>query len=232
MKAQLVIPAAGMGRRLDAPVPKALVRIAHVPLLVYTLRRFDVLQMEAPAIVLYPGEYRDAFEEALSEHGLLERTRLVVGGAERQDSVRIGIETLDPGVEVVAVHDAARPFVAPVSVRHCLEAAREHGAATVAIPAVDTILEVSDDGFLEHTPDRSRMWACQTPQAFQVDAIRNAHAAAAREGYQATDDASLIRWRGGQVRVVMGTPHNIKVTTTADLATAESWLKDDTLCFE
>jgi 2-C-methyl-D-erythritol 4-phosphate cytidylyltransferase len=232
VKAQLVIPAAGMGRRLDAPLPKALVRIVDAPLLVHTLRRFQTVNLTGPTLVLYPEGWRETFEAELAAHDLVERVELVVGGAERQDSVRIGIEALDAATEVVAVHDAARPFVSPVSVRHCLEEAYEYSAATVAIPAVDTILQVSEDGFLEHTPDRARMWACQTPQAFRVDAIRAAHEAAERAGHTATDDASLIRWHGGSVKIVMGTAHNIKVTTPADLTLAEMWLKDNVTCIE
>lgn len=232
MKAQLLIPAAGMGRRLETRIPKALVRINDTPLLVHTLRRFTLLHLDAPSVVLYPENFRAEFDKVLAGHGLTERVRLVAGGAERQDSVRIGIEALDADTDVVAVHDAARPFVSLVSVRRCIAAAMEHGAATVAIPVVDTILEVSDEGFLENTPDRGHLWACQTPQAFRVDAILAAHGAAQAAHHRATDDASLIKWHGGVVQIVMGTGHNIKVTTPADLALAELWLKDKTLCFE
>lgn len=226
-----MIPAAGLGTRLRTDLPKALVDLAGRPLLVRTLERLESLGLAEGAIVLVAPGHRSSFESVLREafpgHGLL----LFEGGAERQDSVAIGLGCLDPATEIVVIHDAARPFVAPGSVTASIEAAAACGAATVAIPSVDTILESEEDApmdtpYLAQTPDRCRLWACQTPQTFRVAVIRQAHEAARRDGHIGTDDASLVRRMGGTVRLVLGTPLNFKVTTPADLALAACVIRE------
>lgn len=106
------------------------------------------------------------------------------------------------------------------SIRASVDGAAEFGAATVAIPSIDTILVSDADAFLADTPDRKTLWACQTPQTFRVDVLRHAHKEAQRVGFTGTDDASLVRRAGGKVKLVMGSPLNFKVTTPQDLALA------------
>jgi 2-C-methyl-D-erythritol 4-phosphate cytidylyltransferase len=96
----------------------------------------------------------------------------------------------------------------------------------VAIPSVDTILVGDKDGFLVSTPERARLWACQTPQTFRVGVIREAHRQARAQGFTATDDASLVRRVGGRVKLVLGTPLNFKITTPFDLAMAQLVLEE------
>lgn len=217
---QLLIPAAGMGTRLGADRPKALIELAGVPLLVRTLRRFAELDLAENCIVTIAPQARAEFEGALRAHLPASRTQLVDGGKERQDSVRNGLAALDSTTEIVVIHDAARPFVSPESIRSSVDAAAQFGAATVAIPSIDTILVSDEDAFLADTPDRKTLWACQTPQTFRVDVLRHAHEQAARAGFTGTDDASLVRRVGGKVKLVMGSPLNFKVTTPQDLALA------------
>lgn len=221
MKVQLLVPAAGLGTRLGKRGPKALLPLAGQPLLARTLKRFVELGLVERAVVTVPagreGEFADALESAFPGSPFT----FVEGGAERQDSVRRGLEALRPDTDVVVIHDAARPFVSPDSVRESIAVAADCGAATVAIPCVDTILRGDEDRFLVDTPDRSLLWACQTPQTFRVEVIRAAHEAARRDGFTGTDDASLVRRAGGPVRLVMGTPLNFKVTTPGDWALAE-----------
>jgi 2-C-methyl-D-erythritol 4-phosphate cytidylyltransferase len=223
---QLLVPAAGAGARLGSALPKALVDLAGEPLLVRTLRRFESVGLLANAVVVAPAAERARFEAALDKAFPGVPIRLVPGGAERQESVGLGLEALSPGTDVVVIHDAARPFISADSVRASIEAAAEHGAATVAIPAVDTILRADGEGFLESTPDRARLWACQTPQTFRVEVIRAAHAHARKERLHVTDDATLVRLAGGHVKLVMGAPLNFKVTTPADLAVAELIIRE------
>lgn len=225
MKAQLLLPAAGMGARLGYDRPKALVDVAGKPLLIWTLECFVPLGLAAGAvIVITPGHQRD-FSEAL-RHAFPEYTfTLVDGGTERQISVSNGLDRLAPGVEIVVIHDAARPFVSPAAIQAAIDAAAECGAATVAIPCTDTILEADQERFLAATPDRKTMWACQTPQTFRVEVIREAHAAARRDGVALTDDASLVQRTGGKVKLVLGTPLNFKVTTPTDLALADGVIR-------
>ena len=226
---QLVVPAAGRGLRLGSSAPKALVSLAGKPMLVHTLLRFSGLGLASPVLVAAPPGSEDEFRSALAAHGLAEMAHVIAGGAERQDSVRIALEALSPETELVLIHDAARPFVPGEAIRASIRAAKTHGAATVAIRAVDTILEAEDGDFLRSTPDRAHLWACQTPQTFRVEVIRDAHRRAIERGLSATDDATLVRVCGGRVKLIEGSPENFKVTTPYDLRLAEWMLREDAL---
>jgi len=217
---QVIIPAAGMGLRLGCAEPKALVEVDGSPLLLRTMRQFSKIAGGKDIIVPIPVECREAFSAALSTVDAPAHVRLVDGGAQRQDSVWNALGELDSDTEVVLIHDAARPFVPESVVQAAAEAAQEYGAATVAVPVVDTILEVDSEEFLEHTPDRNRLWACQTPQAFQVEVIREAHRHAQARHFYGTDDAALVRLMGKPVKIVEGVPRNFKVTTPFDLLMA------------
>ena len=221
VKAQLIIPAAGMGVRLGASEPKALITLAGKPLLVRTLERFARLRLITNAIIMIPPGTRETFQACLSLAFPGNTFRLLDGGAERQDSVARGLAALEADTEIVAVHDAARPFVPLDSVTGSIEAAVVHGAATVAVRSIDTILIADGDAFLCETPDRSVLWACQTPQVFRVAVLRDAHTRAAKEGFLGTDDASLVRRAGGRVKLVTGSPLNFKITTPHDRALAQ-----------
>lgn len=217
---QLLIPAAGMGTRLGADRPKALIELSGAPLLVHTLRRFDAVGLAHRCVIAIAPQAHDTFRQCLGQYFPATQITLVAGGAERQDSVCNGLAALGPSTEIVLIHDAARPFVSAQSIQDSITAAAEFGAATVAIPSIDTILVADADGFLQETPDRKALWACQTPQTFRVDVLRHAHDTAKRERFAGTDDATLVRRAGGRVRLVMGSPLNFKVTTPQDLELA------------
>jgi len=226
VKAQLLIAAAGMGQRLGLGTPKALIDIEGKPLLIRTLDRLRPLNLVDTAVILAPPEHLQAFEGAIRDAFPKTRIRIVPGGAERQISVQNGLKALEPDTEIVVIHDAARPFVPVESVRASIEAATECGASTVAIPSSDTILVADKDAILLDTPDRRGLWACQTPQTFQVGTIRHAHEWARKEGYLGTDDATLVCGAGGKVKLVMGSPRNFKVTTPWDLELARWVVKE------
>ena len=231
MKCQLILAAAGKGVRLGLEMPKALVEMAGKPLLAHTLERFRSTGLTDSAIILVTPDQRSLFEEALRRIYSPCPFKLVDGGVERQISVNNGLNRLDPEVEIVVIHDAARPFVPECAIFDSIRAAEACGAATVAIPSSDTILEAEgidppEHTWLADTPDRRKLWACQTPQTFRVDVIRQAHAYAQKAGYLGTDDASLVRKMGGRVSLIMGSPLNLKITTPADLALAECIIKE------
>ena len=232
MKAQLLLAAAGMGTRLGGAGPKALLDLGGSALVVRVLERLGPLGLAERAIITAPPQYAAEFQ------GLLEKAfpgsgiRVIHGGAERQESVGLGLDALDETTGIVVIHDAARPFVPIESVRTSMDAASVHGAATVAVPVVDTILTGDEAGFLESTPDRRMLWACQTPQTFQVDVIRQAHRMAREEGFLGTDDATLVRRYGGRVKLVMGSPMNFKITTPFDLALARLAWQERLTCSE
>ena len=226
MRAQLLIPAAGLGRRLGREEPKALVPVAGVPLLVRTLQRFEPAGLAVRPVIAAPPGWEARFEALISEHLPHCRPQVVTGGTERQDSVRLGLNAVSPEAELVAIHDAARPFIEPTTVIAVLDAAQEHGAATVAVPVVDTILVGDERGFLDATPERAHLWACQTPQVFRRGVIHDAHARASRDGLTFTDDATLVRHFGHPVKLVEGTASNRKITTPEDIAYAEFLLRE------
>ena len=226
MNVRLLVVAAGPGSRLKRDVPKALVDLAEVPMLVRAVRRFECVDLVDGAVVVAPPAHRGEFEKILKETFPENSIRVVEGGAERQVSVAKGLAAFDEGTEFVVIHDAARPFVGAQAIREAIEAAQLMGAATVAVPCVDTILESDEDGMLAATPDRNRLWACQTPQVFALEVIRAAHEKARDVGAMYTDDATLVRAAGHEVKIVPGSPDNIKITTQSDIAIAEFLIRE------
>jgi 2-C-methyl-D-erythritol 4-phosphate cytidylyltransferase len=220
-----IIPAAGSGSRFGGQTPKQFIEIAGAPILVHTLKRFDECEeIGAIVVALRPDEI-EAFGRSLSTHGIRKPVRMVGGGAERSDSILNALAAareFNPGL--VAVHDAVRPFVTPERISAVLARAREIGAAILAAPATDTIKEV-ENGLIQRTIDRRRIWRAQTPQAFRYDILLRANEearAANLPSAMVTDDAFLVERLGFPVAIVEGSPSNIKITTPEDLVLAES----------
>jgi 2-C-methyl-D-erythritol 4-phosphate cytidylyltransferase len=149
--------------------------------------------------------------------------RVVAGGARRQDSVRLGLAAVPPDAGIVAVHDAARPFIAAETIVTAVAEAAKSGACLVAVPARDTIKRVKDGRIVE-TLDRSALWLAQTPQCFRLGLLRTAHAAAEKDGWDVTDDCALLERLGHAVAVVRGDAWNFKITEPEDLVAAEAFL--------
>lgn len=225
-KTQVIIAAAGAGTRLGRDGAKALVPIAGKPMLARTLGRFRDAGLLDRCIVVVSEAHRDEVMACVEEFFPGYLIQFIIGGAERQDSVGNALAALDLDTEIVAIHDAARPFVPVAAIQASVRAAAEHGGATVAVRCIDTILEGDEEGFLHATPDRRRMWACQTPQTFRVEAIRAAYAQARADGFLGTDDATVARRAGTRVQLVEGSLHNLKVTTPGDLMIAESLARE------
>jgi len=150
---------------------------------------------------------------------------LVLGGARRQDSVARAVAYLgNPGPELVLIHDGARPLVSPGLVRAVLEAARDHGAATAALPLKNACKEVDGSGFVKRSLERASLVSVQTPQAFRYDILARAHREGQAQGAVVDDDAELVERLGERVKVVPGDYRNLKITTPDDLAAAEAHL--------
>lgn len=219
-----LVPAAGSGNRLKAGIDKAFYEIEGKPLLLWTLRALEA----APEIdEIIPSVKEDRLEQTLQmarSCGLTKVKRIARGGRERQDSVNNAL-ALVPGEDgIILIHDAARPFAAASLIKKLIEAlvAPFDGVIPGIMPR-DTIKEVSsspDGAFVVSTPDRNRLVAVQTPQAFKTLAIKQAYEKAYHEGFYSTDDSALIEAAGGKVRVVPGEPCNIKLTTPEDVITA------------
>ncbi len=224
MQTTAILVAAGPGTRLGAGEPKAFVALNGTPLLVHSLRALLAAPAISAAVVVVPPAERHRAAALLEHHGPWRITvALVDGGAERQDSVRAGLQAA-PDADLVVIHDAARPFIATAVIERAIAAATAHGAAVVAVPSTDTVKRVSADGWVEDTLPRERIWLAQTPQVFRAAVIRAAHAASSGP---ATDDAVLVERLGRRVHVVPGEPSNRKITTPEDLRWAEWWLSSD-----
>jgi 2-C-methyl-D-erythritol 4-phosphate cytidylyltransferase len=211
-----LVVAAGRGERLGSGGPKALVVVAGRPLVEWSVAALlAVPDVERVVVALPPGVAAPA------------GTLGVVGGRERSHSVRAALAAAG-GADVVVVHDAARPLLAPALVRDCLDALEGVGAdaAIAAAPLSDTVKEAGGDHRVVRTLDRSRLWAVQTPQVFRRPALEAALAAGDDALAAATDDASLVEAAGGRVVVVPAPRWNLKVTTSEDLLVAEVLLRE------
>lgn len=216
-----VIVAAGRGTRMGAADNKAYLAVAGRPVLAHSLDAFERCG-RVEAVVIVAAEHEVGRAEALARAGGFRKVAVVVpGGAERQDSVLAGLRALD--TEGVLVHDAARPMVTPTEIAACCDAAEASGAAALAVPVKDTI-KVVQGGMIVDTPDRSTLYAVQTPQAFRRAELLEAHRSARETGAAATDDAMLLERLGRPVAVVPGSYANFKITTPEDLLVAELFL--------
>jgi 2-C-methyl-D-erythritol 4-phosphate cytidylyltransferase len=217
----VAVPAAGAGVRMGGGT-KVFLEVGGEPLLARSLRPFlRIPEVEAVAVALPPAEVASppAWLRDLDT-----RIRLVEGGESRLHSVRNALEALPGGVEVVLVHDAARPLVTGGIIRRCIGGVRDGTGAVAGWPVVDTLKSVDDGGYVTGTPDRSGLWRAQTPQAFLREALLAAYRRAVEEGWEATDDAAVFARDGGRVRMVEGSPWNLKVTHPQDLEAAKRLL--------
>lgn len=220
----VVVPAAGRGRRMGPGArPKQYLELAGTPVLLRALSPFLARSDVSSLVVALPAADADDPPGWLVDAD--SRVRIVAGGDTRTASVRAGIEALPDRVDVVAIHDGARPLAAAEVVERCLVLAASGRGAVAACPAVDTMKEVDDEGRIVGTPARDSLWHAQTPQAFPRGMIVDAYRAVRNDDPRATDDASLVERRGGDVRVVESTPRNLKVTRPEDLARAELYLE-------
>ncbi|MDQ0934434.1 2-C-methyl-D-erythritol 4-phosphate cytidylyltransferase [Streptomyces turgidiscabies] len=225
-----VIPAAGRGVRLGPGAPKALRTLNGTPMLVHAVRAMAASRAVSLVVVVAPPDGAAEVRTLLDAHALPERTDFVVvpGGESRQESVKLGLDALPPGIDIVLVHDAARPLVPVDTVDAVIEAVREGAPAVVpALPLADTVKEVepaTTPGEPEPvlaTPERARLRAVQTPQGFAVDTLLRAHKTVTEN---VTDDASMVEQLGLPVVVVPGHEEAFKVTRPLDLVLAEAVL--------
>jgi 2-C-methyl-D-erythritol 4-phosphate cytidylyltransferase len=225
MRVAALVLAAGRGERLGDSVPKAFVPLCGTPMLVRAIAALAAApEIELVQPVIARGDLA-RFRALAPELAAVPRwVEPAIGGAERQDSMRAGLAALPAGIELVAVHDAARPLVSPEAIARVVAAARRCGAAILALPVRDTIKRVRDGQIVE-TPPRGECYAAQTPQVFRVDVLREALEKAATTGCVGTDDAEIVERIGVAVEVVAGEPSNLKITDRADLLAAERWLE-------
>ena len=225
-----VVLAAGKGSRMSSSLPKQFLEINGRPLLYYSLRAFE---RAADEIVLVTGENWVSYciEEIVSKYGLKKVRAVVPGGKERYDSVSCGLEALGD-CEIILIHDGARPCVTEQVIRRGADGAEKYGACVVGMAVKDTIKVAEEKGFAASSPDRSRLWMIQTPQAFQGSLIREAYKrlteADEDRKRKITDDAMVVEtFLHHPVRLIEGDYRNLKVTTDEDLPVVQAYLKEE-----
>ena len=221
-----VIPAAGQGKRMGGGTVKQFLPLKGKPILAHTLDVFEAASAITEVVLVVSEDYVAACQKDIVQRYRLKKVRrIVVGGAERQHSVYNGLLALDKSVDLVVVHDAARPLITPDLLNWAVSEAWERGSVVMAVPVKDTIKVVGATGLIHDTPERRRLWAAQTPQIFPYGVLLGAYEKARREAFVGTDDASLVERLGQAVHVIEGSPENMKITTPEDLLLAEMILE-------
>jgi 2-C-methyl-D-erythritol 4-phosphate cytidylyltransferase len=225
MIAAALIPAAGRGQRMGLEIEKQFLVLAGKPLLAHTLARFEETpSIDRIVVIVPPGRERFCYQEIVAPGELRKVTHIVAGAETRQRSVTAGFRYLEADVDIVVVHDGARPFITPALIRATIDAAVQEGSAVVAIPESDTLKRVSREGTVIETVDRRNLWRAQTPQAFRRAILQRALSHAAAHNLDVTDEASLVELLAWPVRIIPGSMWNFKITSPDDLLLAESLL--------
>lgn len=208
-----VLPAGGLGKRMGGNIPKQLMLLGGKPVYRYSLETFLEMEEIAEVVMAVPADWKDHFEKEFSHPKL----KIVVGGAERWQSVKNGVNALTSNAEYVLVHDVARPFISKEIILDVCETLINKGSCLVAKPAVDTI-KIAKDGRVETTIDRNTVWMAQTPQAASIALLKKLYGRIAAEplNFTPTDEASILEYFGESVYIVKGNVANDKLTTPED----------------
>lgn len=223
MQYEVVLPAAGSGKRMGAGQNKLFLPLLEKPILVHTLEIFEQ-DNNCTGIWLAVKPEEKAFIEGLLERYSITKVKgLPAGGEERQHSVHSCLKAMEQ-VEIVLVHDAARPFITEEIIAQLAKTAFEKGAAIAGVRAKDTMKKVRGTVIAE-TVERDNLWSIQTPQAFRFDLLAEAADVAEKVGFLGTDEAMLVERLGHEVHIVESSYENLKMTTQEDLLFGEAILR-------
>ena len=226
MKVTAIVPAAGAGKRMGEAVSKPYLSIGGKPILSYTLdalNRSDEIQ--EIIVVTRAGEINLCKKDVVKRFGLNKVSAVIPGGEKRQDSVYKGLKSIKNKVNIVLIHDGVRPFLSQRLLKDVIKCAAQFKNAIAAIPVQDTLKKIDKEGCVGETISRDKVWHVQTPQAFDYCQIMEAHEKASQDNFYGTDDAGLVERCGYPVKIVVGTPQNIKITMPEDLTMAEAILE-------
>jgi 2-C-methyl-D-erythritol 4-phosphate cytidylyltransferase len=234
MKISVILPAAGLGTRMGRSVPekagtsrKQFMLLEGSPILLHTIRKFVSSPAVGEIVVALRAEDLEWVRDLLERESFGKPVRLVEGGDSRQESVENALATLGPGTELVAVHDAVRPFIEHSVLEKVFVEAEENGAAIVGIVPVDTVKQIHRNKIRQTIP-RERLILAQTPQVFRFDLLKQAFAKAREDGFAGTDESSLVeRLEQVEVSVVPGSDRNIKITKPSDMDLARLFLAEE-----
>ena len=210
----LVLAAAGSGSRFGSDTPKQFIPLEGKPLYLHSLERFS--SFFEVAVLVLPEGWKEKVETQVRSLSYRDRLILEIGGPRHQDSVYQGLNRLGKDIEMVLVHDAARPFTSSELISSVIEQTREYEACVPVVPVRDTLKQVSD-GRIVRTLDRDGLSLVQTPQGFEIELLKRAFQQAIQDGFYGTDEATLVERLGSPVHVVAGESSNFKVTCKEDL---------------
>lgn len=228
-----ILPAAGMGTRMGAEMPKQFLELDGLPIVLFTLRRLAACAAVSEFLIAMQPDGATAVQQRAASLGGGRPVRIVRGGDTRQESVAQALREVSAETELVLVHDAVRPLVTQEQVERVIAEARACGAAILGIPALDTVKEVKrgslpeDVALINSTIPRERIVLAQTPQVFRCDLLKQAFARAQQDGFTGSDEAVLVERLGETVHVVQGSERNLKITRPADLALARFYLEQE-----
>ncbi|MDY5954989.1 MAG: 2-C-methyl-D-erythritol 4-phosphate cytidylyltransferase [Kiritimatiellia bacterium] len=221
-----VILAGGKGERMNAPgVDKCFLALGSRPVIVWSLLAFENCPDVDQVVLVVRKEQIGPAKVLKTMFGLSKLVQVVAGGKSRQESVKAGLNAVDPDTRLVVIHDGARPCVRPRLISACIETARHNGGAVAAAPVTDTLKRSTKNQAIEATVDRTGLWTVQTPQAFKYDQILSAYRKVTARKLTVTDDASAMETAGLPVKLCEWTEPNIKITYPADLALAAAILQ-------
>lgn len=221
----VVIVAAGTGSRMNMGINKQFIKLEGKEIIAYTIEKFYNNSNIEDIVVVVKEDESEFFKKEILDKYNFKNIKIAYGGKERQDSVYNGLKSLDKKCDVVLIHDGARPFVSDKIIDNCIEEVKEHKAIVVGVPVKDTIKVIDNDKNIVDTPNRSVLWAVQTPQTFDYNILIDAYKDAFKSGFYGTDDAMLVERIGYKVKMVEGSYNNIKITTQEDLSVGSQILK-------
>lgn len=228
MKTIAIILAGGKGKRMGAPVSKQFIEIDDKPVIYYTIKKFEEIEEINEIILVLPKDEIDYFKTNIQNRFNFNISRIIEGGAERQDSVYNALRSVEDA-DIVLIHDGARAFVTNEIIKNGIRYAKEYGAAAPGVMPKDTIKVKDKDSFSKDTPIRERLVAVQTPQCFNYSLIKECHENVKREKKIVTDDTMVVERYGHNVYLYEGEYKNIKITTKEDLILAKAFVKEQKL---
>ena len=228
MKTIAIILAGGKGKRMGAPVSKQFIEIDDKPVIYYTIKKFEEVEEIDEIILVLPKDEIDYFKFNIQNRFNFNISRIIEGGAERQDSVYNALRSVEDA-DIVLIHDGARAFVTNEIIKNGIRYAKEYGAAAPGVMPKDTIKVKDKDSFSKNTPIRERLVAVQTPQCFKYSLIKECHENVKREKKIVTDDTMVVEQYGHNVYLYEGDYKNIKITTKEDLILAKAFVKEQKL---
>lgn len=220
-----IIVAAGQSRRMGGDTSKQFILIDGVPVIVRTLKAFEIAERIREVVIAARQEDIPQMYALIQDYEITKVKQIITGGETRQESVFRAIAQVDENADFLAIHDGARPLIRPQEIDRAVSAAVEHGAAALGVPVKDTVKQVDADGKIVDTPERSTLWAVQTPQVFSRALYLRAAEQAGEAAAQLTDDCQLIERTGAPVYLVRGAYANLKITTPEDVFAAEGILR-------